>query len=194
MFLLHPKIAQLVNARAVYTPFVSDGLNGSVGTVLYAQQANRLLAMGQQCLASTGGTASLCGGASGPGGGPAGAGGASLSGASHVAAGGSNGACGGVPVGGQESGRSYHEGSTANGSPYYIDDLEEIEPLPAPGFGGGSMMSRSEDAGGKGLVGGVTSNHGVGTNDMLRLAMYLGAPVPPPTGGPTCLNNKNNQR
>ncbi|MBX3167600.1 MAG: hypothetical protein KF760_09315 [Candidatus Eremiobacteraeota bacterium] len=163
--------------------------------MLYSQQANRLLVMGQQSLASSGGTASLCGGAAGPGGGPAGAGGASLSGASAVAAGGSNGACGGVPVGGQETGRSYHDYSASpqikRASPYFIDDLAWIAPLLPPGFGGGLLRSSgSVGAGGVGLAGGLPSNHGIGTTDMERLGIYKNRPVPKTRGGPTCPSNK----
>ena len=190
MFLLHPKIAQLLNTRSVYTPFVADGLNGATGNVLLAQQSNRLVALGQQSLASTGGTASLCGGAAGPGGGPAGACGASFSGAAAVAAGGSNGACGGVPVGGQETGRYFFDGTTTRFSPVNVDDVDEIAPLPAPGFGGGSLrMSRRDTPGGQnGRADGTSSNGGVGTSDMTNLSSSHGTLRDDANkrGGPTC--------
>jgi hypothetical protein len=129
MFLLHPRVGQLLNTRAIHTPFAADGFKGSVENVLHAQQANRLLAFGQQCLASSGGTASVCGGAAGPGGGPAGALCAPFSGVPRVAAGGSNGAAGGVPVGGQEIGRNYPADGYGAFNPYILDDVEEVEPI-----------------------------------------------------------------
>ena len=129
MFLLHPRVGQLLNTRAIHRPFAADGFQGSVEDVLHAQQANRLLAFGQQCLASSGGTASVCGGAAGPGGGPAGALCAPFSGVPRVAAGGSNGAAGGVPVGGQEVGRQYPPAGYFAFNPYIMDDLEEVEPI-----------------------------------------------------------------
>lgn len=188
MFLLHPTIAQLINARSVYTPFMPDGLNGATGNVLLAQQSNRLVALGHQSLASTGGTASLCGGAAGPGGGPAGAGGGAFSGAAVVAAGGSNGACGGVPVGGQEVGRFFFDGTTTRFSPINIDDVSEIDPLPAPGFGGGGLrMSLMSGPGGQGgRVDGTASNGGVGTSDMYNLSTHRGNPPGPIRGSTTC--------
>lgn len=190
MFLLHPQIAQKINARSVYTPFVSDGLNGATGNVLLAQQTNRLLAMGQQSLAFAGGTASLCGGAAGPGGGPAGASGGAFSGATAVVAGGSNGACGGVPVGGQEIGRFYYDSTpTYRVSPLNIDDVTEVEPLPAPGFGGGSfrmMSSVSSEPGGGGRADGFGSVGGTDTSYMVLLSTHKNKPATEKDGGPTC--------
>jgi len=193
MFLLHPQIAQKINARSIYTPFMPDGLNGATGDLLLAQQTNRLLAMGQQSLAFAGGTASLCGGAAGPGGGPAGASGGAFSGAIAVAAGGSNGACGGVPVGGQEIGRYYYDSTpTFRGSPVNIDDVTEVEPLPAPGFdgggggGGGGGGSMSSAPGGGGRTDGTGSVPGTDTSSMYLLSAQKGKSIPNPHGCPTC--------
>jgi hypothetical protein len=190
MFLLHPKIAQQINTRSLYTPFVADGLNGATGNLLMAQQSNRLLAFGHQSLASSGGTASTCGGGAGPGGGPAGAGGGSFSGAAAVVAGGSNGACGGVPLGGQEVGRYFFDGTTTRFSPINVDDVAEVPPLEAPGFGGGllRMSSMSGPGGSGGRSDGPSSNGGVGTNDMARLSILHGDNRNDRNkdGGPTC--------
>lgn len=194
MFLLHPKIAQLINARSLYTPFMADGLNGATGEVLLAQQTNRLVALGHQSLASSGGTASLCGGAAGPGGGPAGAGGGAFSGATAVVAGGSNGACGGVPVGGQEVGRFYYDGTTTRVSPVNVDDVEDVPPLSAPGFGGGGsfrmMALSSGPAGGGGRFDGTGSVSGAGLSNMEYLSNHKGTDRPDNSkdGGNTCPN------
>jgi|JI10StandDraft_1071094.scaffolds.fasta_scaffold418569_2 hypothetical protein len=193
MFLLHPQIAQKINARSVYTPFMPDGLNGATGNVLLAQQTNRLLAMGHQSLASSGGTASLCGGAAGPGGGPAGAAGGAFSGAAAIVAGGGNGACGGMPVGGQEIARFFFDGGTTyRVSPVNVDDVTEIEPLPAPGFGGGSfrMSLMSSAPGGGGRADGTGSLPGTGTSQMVNLSNSHGNARNPSNlnGGPTCPN------
>ncbi|MBX3170110.1 MAG: hypothetical protein KF760_22080 [Candidatus Eremiobacteraeota bacterium] len=197
MFLLHPRISQLINARSVYTPFVSDGLKGATGNILLTQQRNRLVALAQQSLASAGGTASLCGGAAGPGGGPAGAGSGSFSGAAVVAAGGSNGACGGVPVGGQEIGRFFTDGTNFRFSPLNVDNLTEFEALPVPGFGGGSlrMMSLAEEPGGQGgRYDGTGSVGGTDSSSMHLLSTQRNKPRPDPSkdGSKTCPHPPNN--
>ena len=185
MFLLHPSVGQLLNLRSIHTPFATEGLMGSVKSVLHAQQANRLLAVGQQCLASSGGTASLCGGAAGPGGGMAGASCASFSGSTAVAAGGSNGAAGGVPVGGQEIARYYVDiwGAWAT-SPYIEDNLAEIDPLL---LGSGGFLRRSGSSGSGKQSSGVGSHGGAGTtNGMPAMGNNPGHDVTPPSGCPTC--------
>lgn len=184
MFLLHPRVSQIINARSLYRPFVGEGVQGSLADVVHSQQSNRLLAFGQQCLASTGGTASLCGGAAGPGGGPAGASGAPFSGAASVSAGGSNGAAGGVPVGGQENGRQ----TGLVFSPYLMDDLTEVEPI-TPGVGGFLMRGAANLPGGSAsstLSAGPTSGSGNLTNGMPVAANFGQLPGPSPDGSKTC--------
>lgn len=177
MFLLHPRVAERLNTKTQYSTFSTEGLAGPVGRTLHAQQANRLLAFGHHCLASTGGTASLCGGAAGPGGGLAGASGSPFSGSTWVAAGGSNGAGGGVPIGGQEIGRY----SIANGQfgNYLVDDATEVEPMDA---GGGSLLG-ARFVGGAiaaafALASGLASIDGLINNDMTHLAGFKGVKKP----------------
>lgn len=186
MFLLHPRVAQRLNTTSLYTPFAPDGLSGPSGEILRAQQANRLLAFGQQSLASSCGSASLCGGAAGPGGGPAGALCGAGSGAAAVATGGSNGAAGGVASGNQEIGRYVKIDSTTKSGPIVQDYLTEIVPL-FPG--GGSFLLRSSGGGNpNGLAPGPGSSNGIGTNNMTSagLSNYHGKSTPPPLGSPTC--------
>jgi len=188
MFLLHPRVAQRLNTSSLYTPFAPDGLSGPSVEILRAQQANRLLAFGQQSLASSCGAASLCGGAAGPGGGPAGALGGAGTGAAAVASGGSNGAAGGVASGNQELGRYAKVGSTVISGPIIQDDLIETVPL-LPG--GGSFLLRSAGGGNSdGLASGMGSVNGVGNNDMTSAghSNYKNKTTPPPKGPPTCPN------
>jgi len=195
MFLLHPKIAKQLNTKSIYTPFAPEGLKGSTGDILHTQQVNRLIALGQQSLASSGGTASLCGGAAGPGGGPAGAGGGAFSGAHPVVAGGSNGACGGVPIGGQEIGRFYYNG-TYHVSDLIIDDVEEIAPLTPPEPPAPLMRSSLElssvplDTDPRGLYSGMGSVGGTGTSDMTLLSQHPNKNRTNKTGGPTSCSTK----
>ena len=188
MFLLHPRVAKRLNTSSLYTPFAPDGLSGPSGEILRAQQANRLLAFGKQSLASSGGAASLCGGAAGPGGGPAGALGGAGTGAAAVAAGGSNGAAGGACSGNQEIGRFVKVGSTIKSGPIVLDDVAEIDPLLA---GGGSLLLRSGGgAGSNGLAPGPGSTNGQGNNEMSSagLTNFKNKTTPPPLGPPTCPN------
>lgn len=182
MFLLHPRVADRLNTKTLYSAFATEGLAGPMGRTLHAQQANRLVAFGQQCLASTGGTASLCGGAAGPGGGLAGASGAPFSGAAAVAAGGSNGAAGGSPVGGQDQGR--FSASATNFSPYLVDDVTEVVPIDATGAP--SLMARSSAAAVGGLTSGPPSGDGLPGNNMYHLSTYFGSKHSPVKGAKTC--------
>lgn len=184
MFLLHPRVADRLNTHSLYSAFATEGLAGPLGRTLHAQQANRLVAFGHHCLASSGGAASLCGGAAGPGGGLAGASGAPFSGAATVAAGGSNGAAGGVPMGGQDLGRFYNYASVF--SPYLVDDVAEVEPLDATGAP--SLLARGFGAAtdSKGLASGPPSGDGLSNNNMYHLSTYYGTKHPDRKGGKTC--------
>lgn len=182
MFLLHPRVADRLNAKSLYTPFATEGLAGPLGRTLHAQQANRLVAFGQHCMASTGGTASLCGGGAGPGGGLAGASGAPFSGAGAVAAGGSNGAAGGPPVGGQDQGRFYLYAGYF--SPYMVDDLTEVEPIDATGAP--SLLARGTFSSSLHVLTGPCSGDGLPNNNMYHLSTYYGRLHPDLKGGGTC--------
>ena len=189
MFLLHPRVGDQLNTQSIYATFGTEGLAGPYGRTLHAQQANRLVAFGHQCLASTGGTGSLCGGAAGPGGGLAGASGAPFSGAAAATAGGSNGAAGGVPAGGQEIGRYSITG--AGFSPYMRDDTPEADPRDANNDGPPGPGSDAEEDARKWLVSGMSSVDGTSNNNMYTLAVHYGFKHWSRRGCTTC-NQPNN--
>lgn len=151
MFLLHPDVAQVLNQRSLQPPFGAGAMAGSNEQILQTFQGNRTTTTGSQALPSSGGTGGSSGGAAGPGSGPAGAGTGSDAGSSPPP-GGSNGAAGGVPVGGQETGRWVNPDS----KPYVEDDVNATV-----------------------IASGLSSGTGVGSSYMIHpaLSANTGSPV-----------------